>query len=88
MTSGQDEAKCLPISPHWLESAVRQNYQIKKNQEVVHCYWDKVHQRAFDHVKGTIAKEVVLVYLDYSKVIEIYTESSSKQLVLYSFFVL
>jgi hypothetical protein len=37
-------------------------------------------QRAFDHVKATIAKEVVLAYPDYSKVFEIYTDASSKQL--------
>jgi hypothetical protein len=43
-------------------------------------HWDKVHQRAFDHVKATIAKEVVLAYPDYSKVFEIYTNASSKQL--------
>ncbi len=42
--------------------------------------WDTVHQRAFDHVKATIAKDVVLAYLDYSKVFEIYTDASSKQL--------
>ena len=22
-TSGQDEAKCLPLTPHWLESVIR-----------------------------------------------------------------
>jgi hypothetical protein len=27
-------------------------------------YWTKVHQRAFDDVKATIAKEVVLAYLE------------------------
>jgi hypothetical protein len=43
-------------------------------------HWDKVHQRAFDHVKATIAKDVVLAYPDYSKVFEIYTDVSSKQL--------
>jgi hypothetical protein len=42
--------------------------------------WDEVHQRAFDHVKATNAKDVVLAYLDYSKVFEIYTDTSSKQL--------
>jgi hypothetical protein len=42
-------------------------------------HWDEVHQRAFDHVKGTIAREVVLAYPDYSKVFEIYTDASSKQ---------
>jgi hypothetical protein len=43
-------------------------------------HWDEVHQRAFDHVKATIAREVVLAYPDYSKVFEIYTDTSSKQL--------
>ncbi len=43
-------------------------------------HWDEVHQRAFNHVKATIAREVVLAYPDYSKVIEIYTDASSKQL--------
>ncbi len=41
---------------------------------------DEVHQRAFDHVKATIAREVVLAYPDYSKVFEIYTDALSKQL--------
>ncbi len=43
-------------------------------------HWDEVHQRAFNRVKATIAKEVVLAYPDYSKVFEIYTNASSKQL--------
>jgi hypothetical protein len=47
---------------------------------MVPWHWDKVHQRAFDHVKATIAKEVVLANPDYSKVFEIYTNASSKQL--------
>jgi hypothetical protein len=42
-------------------------------------HWDEVHQRAFDHIKATIAREVVLAYPDYSKVFEIYTDASSKQ---------
>ncbi len=42
--------------------------------------WDEVHQRAFDHVKATIAKDVVLAYPDFSKVFEIYTDAFSKQL--------
>jgi hypothetical protein len=40
----------------------------------------KVHQRAFNHVKATIAKDVVLAYPDYSKVFGMYTDASSKQL--------
>ncbi len=51
-----------------------------KGTKKVPWHWDKVHQRAFDHVKATIAKDVVLAYLDYSKVFEIYTDASSKQL--------
>ncbi len=43
-------------------------------------HWDEVHQRAFHHVKATIARELVLAYPDYSKVFEIYTNSSTKQL--------
>ncbi len=43
-------------------------------------HWDEVHQRAFNHVKATIAREVVLAYPDYSKVFKIYTDTSSKQL--------
>jgi hypothetical protein len=43
-------------------------------------HWDEVHQRAFDHVKATIAKDVVLAYPNYSKVFEIYTDASSKQI--------
>jgi hypothetical protein len=43
-------------------------------------HWDEVHQRALDHVKATIAREIVMAYPDYSKVFEIYTDASSKQL--------
>jgi len=32
---------------------------------------------AFDKVKATIAKEVVLAYPDFSKVFEIYTDAST-----------
>ncbi len=41
---------------------------------------NKVYQRAFDHVKATIASDVALAYPDYSEVFEIYTNASSKQL--------
>jgi hypothetical protein len=43
-------------------------------------HWEEVHQRAFNQVKATIAKDVVLAYLDYSKVFEIYTDASSKKI--------
>ncbi len=42
-----------------------------KGTKKVPWHWNKVHQRAFDHVKATIAKEVVLAYPDFSKVFEI-----------------
>jgi hypothetical protein len=51
-----------------------------KGTNKVPWHWDEVHQRAFDHVRATIAKDVVLAYLDYFKVFEIYTDASSKQL--------
>ncbi len=51
-----------------------------KGTNKVPWHWDEVHQRAFDHIKATIAKDVVLSYPDYSKVFDIYTDASSKQL--------
>ncbi len=51
-----------------------------KGTKKVPWHWDEVCQRAFDHVKATNAKDVVLAYPDYSKVFEIYTDFSSKQL--------
>jgi hypothetical protein len=51
-----------------------------KRTKKVPWHWDDVHQRAFDHVKATIAREVVLAYPDYSKVFKIYTDALSKQL--------
>jgi hypothetical protein len=42
--------------------------------------WDPIHQKAFDDVKATIAKEVVLAYPDYQTSFEIYTDASTKQL--------
>jgi hypothetical protein len=63
-----------------LESAVRPNPLEQKGAKKAPWHWDEVHQRAFNHVKATIAKDVVLAYQDYSKVFEIYTDASSKQL--------
>jgi hypothetical protein len=51
-----------------------------KETKKVPWHWDEVHQRAFDPMKATMAKDVVLAYLDYSKVFKIYTDASSKQL--------
>jgi hypothetical protein len=51
-----------------------------KGTKMVPWNRDKVHQRAFNQVKATIAKEIVLAYPDYSKVFKIYTNALSKQL--------
>jgi hypothetical protein len=51
-----------------------------KGTKRVPWHWDEVHQRDFNHVKVTIAREVVLAYPDFSKVFEIYTDASRKQL--------
>ncbi len=51
-----------------------------KGTKKVPWHWDEVHQRAFNHVKATIARDVVLTYPDYSEVFKIYTDTSSKQL--------
>ncbi len=42
--------------------------------------WELIHQQAFDNVKATIAKEVVLAYQDFMKPCEIYTDASTMQL--------
>jgi hypothetical protein len=51
-----------------------------KGTKKVPWHWNEVHQRPFNHLKATIAREVVLAYPDYSKVFEIYTDALSKQL--------
>jgi hypothetical protein len=53
----------------------RQN-KVKKK----HWHWDSIHQIAFDNVKSTIAKEVVLAYPCFLKPFEIYTDASTLQL--------
>ena len=42
--------------------------------------WDLIHQEAFDNVKKSIAKEVVLAYPDFTKPFDIYTNAATKQL--------
>ncbi len=41
--------------------------------------WDSIHQQVFDNVKSTITKEEVLVYPDFTKPFEIYTDASTMQ---------
>ncbi len=50
-----------------------------KGTKKVPWHWDEVHQRAFNHLKATIANDEVLAYPDYSKVFEMYTDTSNKQ---------
>jgi len=42
-------------------------------------HWDSIHQTAFDNVKTTIAKEVVLAYPDFLNPSDIYTDAPTKQ---------
>jgi hypothetical protein len=42
--------------------------------------WDPIHQKAFDNIKAAMAKETVLAYPDFLKLIEIYTDASPTQL--------
>ncbi len=51
-----------------------------KETKKIPWYWAEVHQKAFNDVKATITKEVVLAYPDFDKVFEIYTDASTKQL--------
>ncbi len=41
---------------------------------------ESIHQQAFDNVKATIAKEVILAYPDFTKPFEVYTDASTMQL--------
>jgi hypothetical protein len=67
-----------------LTSLVGERNQTKvtraKGTKKVPWHWDEVHQRVFDCIQATIAREVVLAYPDYSKLSKIYTGTSSKQL--------
>jgi hypothetical protein len=42
--------------------------------------WESIHQQAFDNIKATITKEVVLAYQDFTKPFKIYTDASTMQL--------
>ena len=41
---------------------------------------DDIHQQAFDLIKTTIARDVVLAYPDYSERFEIYDDASNPKL--------
>jgi hypothetical protein len=42
--------------------------------------WESIHQQAFNNIKATITKEVVLAYPDFTKPFKIYTNASTMQL--------
>jgi hypothetical protein len=58
------------------ETKITRKNKVKKKP----WHWDSIHQTAFDNVKTTIAKKVVLAYPDFSKPFDIYTDASTKQL--------
>ena len=45
-----------------------------------HRYWTKIHQDAFDLIKQTLSKEVILAYSKYGSIFDIYTNASTRQL--------
>jgi hypothetical protein len=49
-----------------------------RKNKVKPCHCDSIHQIAFDNVKSTIAKEVVLAYPDFTKSFDIYTGALTK----------
>jgi len=59
-----------------IETKTTRKNQVKKQPR----HWNSIHQKAFDNVETTIAKEVVLAYPDFTKSFDIYTDASTKQL--------
>ncbi len=62
------------------ETKTIRNNKVKKTP----WHWDSIHQIAFDNIKATIVKEVVLAYPDFSKPFEIYTNASINSLMLWT----
>ncbi len=58
------------------ETKTTKNNKTKKKP----WWWESIHQHAFDNVKATIAKELVLAYPDFKKEFEIYTDAYMMQL--------
>ncbi len=52
--------------------------KINGEKEPWHYY--SIHQILFDSIKTTIAKEIVLAYLDFTNPFDVYTKASTKQL--------
>ncbi len=51
-------------------------YGQTKSQQKIPWHWDEIHQKAFNALKSTIAKDAVLAYLDYWKVLSKWAQSS------------
>jgi len=58
------------------ETKITRKNKVKKKP----WHWDSIHQIAFDNVKSTIAKKVVLAYPFFLKPFELYTDASTLQL--------
>ena len=52
----------------------------KKGTKKKAFYWNESHQKAFDDIKTTATRYVVLAYPVYDQVFKIFTDASSKQL--------
>jgi hypothetical protein len=64
-----------------LEGECGETKTSRKNKvKKIPWHWNSIHQTAFDNVKKTIAKEVVLANPDFTKPFDIYTDASTKQL--------
>jgi len=76
-------AKCsemlAPLSDLVGECGEMKNFRKKKVKKQP-WHWNSTHQIAFDNMKTTITKEVVLAYPDSTKSFDFYTDASTKQL--------
>ena len=43
-------------------------------------YWSNTHQKAFDAIKASLARDVLLAHPTYGEIFEIYTDASKRQL--------
>jgi hypothetical protein len=77
---GRNVVKCWPLSPIKWESAERLKPPKRIKPKKMLWQWESIHRQAFDNIKATIAKEVVLAYPDFTKPFEIYTDASTIQL--------